>query len=120
MGCSNHKPVQHRDGKEPWCKKCGLTEDYRRPGTLFSEIEAEETTEETTIFQDVRDAETIEEAIAYTIGAASTLWSEEQKGEFLVDQANELGDALKDRIEVLVRDAIRTTMAMTVAKLKKG
>lgn len=23
--CTNHKPVQHRDGKEPWCKECGLT-----------------------------------------------------------------------------------------------
>lgn len=22
--CADHKPVQHRDGKEPWCKACGL------------------------------------------------------------------------------------------------
>lgn len=31
MGCNNHNPVQHRDGKPPWCKACGLTKDYRRP-----------------------------------------------------------------------------------------
>lgn len=23
--CSDHKPRQHRDGKPPWCRKCGLT-----------------------------------------------------------------------------------------------
>ena len=76
--------------------------------------------DETTILEDIRGAETIEAAIAYTIGAASTCWSEEQKGEFLVDQANELADALKDRIEVLVRETIKTTMAMTADALRKG
>lgn len=29
--CSDHRPVQHRDGKEPWCKNCGLTGDLRVP-----------------------------------------------------------------------------------------
>ena len=34
--CPNHKPVQHRDGKEPWCRECGLTKDYRIPkGRLY-------------------------------------------------------------------------------------
>jgi|SRR5690625_768744 len=23
--CPDHKPVQHRDGKPPWCNRCGLT-----------------------------------------------------------------------------------------------
>ena len=76
--------------------------------------------DETTILEDIRGAETIEAAIAYTIGAASTCWSEEQKGEFLVDQANELGAALRDRIEDLVRYTIRSTMAMTADTLRKG
>lgn len=22
--CNAHKPVQHRDGKPPWCGKCGM------------------------------------------------------------------------------------------------
>lgn len=26
-----HKPVQHRDGKPPWCKGCGLTAEGRVP-----------------------------------------------------------------------------------------
>ena len=26
-----HKPAQHRDGKEPWCKTCGLNKDYEEP-----------------------------------------------------------------------------------------
>lgn len=26
-----HKPVQHRDGKEPWCKTCGLNNDGQEP-----------------------------------------------------------------------------------------
>lgn len=78
-----------------------------------------EATEETTIFDDIRDAETIETAIAYAIGAASTCWTEEQKGEFMVDYANEIANALRDRIEVLVRDTIKTTMAMTVDTLKR-
>lgn len=27
----DHKPVQHRDGKEPWCRVCTLTADFREP-----------------------------------------------------------------------------------------
>lgn len=33
--CENHKPVQHRDGKPPWCKKCGLTEGGNKPEWQF-------------------------------------------------------------------------------------
>jgi len=29
--CDEHAPVQHRDGREPWCKKCGLTKAGRKP-----------------------------------------------------------------------------------------
>lgn len=29
--CKNHIPVQHRDGKSPWCKTCGLTSDWENP-----------------------------------------------------------------------------------------
>lgn len=31
--CSSHRPVQHRDAKEPWCKACGLTVDGREPNS---------------------------------------------------------------------------------------
>ena len=27
----DHKPVQHRDGKERWCNTCGLTADGSEP-----------------------------------------------------------------------------------------
>lgn len=36
--CSDHKPVQHRDGKEPWCDRCGLTSDGRTPARRGSTI----------------------------------------------------------------------------------
>lgn len=29
--CSNHNPIQHRDGKPPWCRICGLTADGKEP-----------------------------------------------------------------------------------------
>lgn len=29
--CINHNPVQHRDGKPPWCKLCGLDADFKYP-----------------------------------------------------------------------------------------
>lgn len=29
--CHNHKPVQHRDNKPPWCKQCGLTAGGETP-----------------------------------------------------------------------------------------
>lgn len=29
--CSEHRPVQHRDGKPPWCPSCGLTADGYTP-----------------------------------------------------------------------------------------
>lgn len=33
--CSDHNPVQHRDGKPPWCKICGLTENFKKPVSKF-------------------------------------------------------------------------------------
>lgn len=33
--CENHKPTQHRDGKEPWCEGCGLTKDFLKPYSMF-------------------------------------------------------------------------------------
>lgn len=27
----DHKPVQHRDGREPWCKVCGLNRNHEEP-----------------------------------------------------------------------------------------
>lgn len=32
--CPNHHARQHRDGREPWCNECHLTEDGREPVTL--------------------------------------------------------------------------------------
>lgn len=29
--CGNHQPKQHRDGKPPWCKTCGLTKTGYEP-----------------------------------------------------------------------------------------
>lgn len=29
--CAEHRPVQHRDAKPPWCKKCGLTAEFTVP-----------------------------------------------------------------------------------------
>lgn len=31
LDCSIHKPVQHRDGKPPWCKECGLDANGNEP-----------------------------------------------------------------------------------------
>jgi hypothetical protein len=31
----HHKPVQHRDGKPPWCNHCGLTSDGKPPVSRF-------------------------------------------------------------------------------------
>lgn len=33
--CPDHKPVQHRDGKPPWCNKCGLTAHGKVPVSRF-------------------------------------------------------------------------------------
>lgn len=30
-----HHPVQHRDGKEPWCKTCGLNAEFNQPRSRF-------------------------------------------------------------------------------------
>lgn len=29
--CKHHNPVQHRDGKPPWCYLCRLTTDWKNP-----------------------------------------------------------------------------------------
>ena len=33
--CTDHKPIQHRDGKPPWCRECGLTKDFKEPKSKF-------------------------------------------------------------------------------------
>jgi hypothetical protein len=33
--CADHNPVQHRDGKPPWCKACGRTADGSEPVSRF-------------------------------------------------------------------------------------
>lgn len=37
--CANHNPVQHRDGCEPWCRECGLNENYTEPLARFPKKE---------------------------------------------------------------------------------
>lgn len=29
--CPDHKPVQHRDARPPWCRSCGKTADGSEP-----------------------------------------------------------------------------------------
>ena len=29
--CAEHQPIQHRDGKPPWCRACGLTAEFQKP-----------------------------------------------------------------------------------------
>lgn len=31
IDCPDHKPRQHRDGKPPWCRECGLTANFEMP-----------------------------------------------------------------------------------------
>lgn len=35
----NHMPVQHHDGKRPWCKECGLTASLQTPRSEFGRPE---------------------------------------------------------------------------------
>ena len=35
IDCPDHRPVQHRDGKAPWCKTCGRTAYGVEPVGLF-------------------------------------------------------------------------------------
>lgn len=37
IDCRHHQPRQHRDGKEPWCNECHLTEDGREPQSRWSD-----------------------------------------------------------------------------------
>ncbi|QDH93149.1 hypothetical protein QDA02_gp16 [Microbacterium phage Margaery] len=32
----DHTPIQHRDGREPWCRTCGLNADYNAPHSRFT------------------------------------------------------------------------------------
>lgn len=32
--CMMHVPIQHRDTKEPWCRRCGLNKNYDQPRTI--------------------------------------------------------------------------------------
>lgn len=36
--CDGHLPVQHRDGKGPWCNRCGLTMTYLEPSIKFGAL----------------------------------------------------------------------------------
>lgn len=29
--CPDHRPIQHRDAKPPWCPECGLTARWENP-----------------------------------------------------------------------------------------
>lgn len=42
--CAQHKPEQHRDGKEPWCRHCGLTAKWTVPTSLFTKVNQDLTT----------------------------------------------------------------------------
>lgn len=38
-----HQPVQHRDGKPPWCNTCGLTAEGKEPRSRFRKSAAAKT-----------------------------------------------------------------------------
>ena len=59
----------------------------------------EEDTTITTIFEDIENAESIEEAAAYAIGAASVCWDTVPEGIFDAERAALVLDALHNRIE---------------------
>lgn len=40
----DHKPIQHRDGKRPWCEECGLTATYGNPTSIAERARMIETT----------------------------------------------------------------------------
>lgn len=35
--CDMHFPVQRRDGKEPWCRKCGKNAEGNEPFDSFAQ-----------------------------------------------------------------------------------
>ncbi|MGX9348141.1 hypothetical protein [Microbacterium sp. KNMS] len=39
LACESHRPVQHRDGKPPWCNSCGLTAAGHQPSSRFDREE---------------------------------------------------------------------------------
>jgi len=34
-----HNPIQHRDGKPPWCRECGLTDSFQVPTSKFDRLQ---------------------------------------------------------------------------------
>lgn len=42
QACTDHKPVQHRDGKPPWCKECGLTAAGVEPKSRLGQAAGQE------------------------------------------------------------------------------
>ena len=53
--CMNHIPIQHRDLKEPWCRRCGLNPQYLKPRVIsfgkgpLKSRESQKVFEETTL-----------------------------------------------------------------------
>jgi len=41
----SHKPVQHRDGKEPWCRACGKNAEGKEPASRFERPKYEDPTD---------------------------------------------------------------------------
>lgn len=33
--CKAHIPIEHNDGKPPWCEECGLSSGYQKPVSLL-------------------------------------------------------------------------------------
>ena len=54
--------------------------------------------ENTTIFEDIENADTVEEAVGLALGAASVCWDEPPSGVFLSDQAMLVLTSLMKRI----------------------
>lgn len=42
MVCSNHNPVQHRDGAEPWCDVCGKNRAGEEPTSIFDGLKKDQ------------------------------------------------------------------------------
>lgn len=36
--CEKHKPMQHRDGKPPWCRTCGRDATGRVPVSVIDKL----------------------------------------------------------------------------------
>lgn len=56
----NHKPVQHRDGKPPWCNECGLTRDLQIPIWMFNKKENDNMVDTTTYVRKPFEVEAVQ------------------------------------------------------------